>query len=195
MKQRACGASWTARLTGRVADPGGRFTTPAVLDAEHELGAFSSGETVLDDWLRDRALDNIKLGASRTYVTCLAGSRVVAGFYALAMGSILGQDVSGGMRRNMPRVIPAVVLGRLAVDQQHQGHGLGAILLRDAVMRGIRAAGDVSARLMIVHALNTAAEAFYLKHGFARLPGDAPTLALDLVKFAAVMADQTKDPG
>jgi GNAT superfamily N-acetyltransferase len=194
MKPWACGVSWIARLTGRVADPGGRFTTPVVLDAEHDPVAFSSGETVLDDWLRDRALENIKLGASRTYVTCLAGSRVVAGFYALAMGSILGQDVPGGMRRNMPRVIPAVVLGRLAVDQQQQGHGLGAILLRDAVMRGIRAAGDVSARLMIVHALNTAAEAFYLKHGFTRLPGDAPTLALDLVKFASVMADQTKDP-
>jgi GNAT superfamily N-acetyltransferase len=194
MKPRACGVSWTARLTGRVANLNGRFTTPAVLDAEHELGAFSSGETVLDDWLRDRALDNIKIGASRTYVTCPVGSRVVAGFYALAMGSILGQDVPGGMRRNMPRVIPAVVLGRLAVDQQHQGHGLGAILLRDAVMRGIRAAGDVSARLMIVHALNSVAEAFYLKHGFTRLPGDAPTLALDLVKFAAVMAGQAKDP-
>ncbi len=194
MKPQACSVSWIARLTGRVVDPGGRFTTPVVLDAALDLVAFSSGEPVLDDWLRDRALDNIKLGASRTYVTCLAGSRVVAGFYALAMGSILGQDVSGGMRRNMPRVIPAVVLGRLAVDQQHQSHGLGAILLRDAVMRGIRAAGDVSARLMIVHALNPAAEAFYLKHGFTRLPGGAPTLALDLVKFAAVMADQTKNP-
>jgi GNAT superfamily N-acetyltransferase len=71
---------------------------------------------------------------------------------------------------------------------QHQGHGLGAVLLRDAVLRGIRAAGDVSARLMLVHALSPAAEAFYLRHGFTRLPGDAPTLALDLVKFATVAA-------
>jgi GNAT superfamily N-acetyltransferase len=114
----------------------------------------------------------------------------VVGYYALAMGSVLGQEVLGGMRRNMPRVIPAVVLGRLAVDQQHQGHGLGGFLLRDAVLRGIRAAGDVATRLMLVHALTPAAEAFYFKHGFTRLPGGAPTLALDLVKFAAVGAGQ-----
>jgi GNAT superfamily N-acetyltransferase len=171
-----------------VTEPDGRFTAPVVLDAGHDLSAFSSTEAVLDEWLRERALDNVRLGASRTYVTCLAESRIVAGYYALAMGSILGQEVPGGMRRNMPRVIPAVVLGRLAVDQQHQGTGLGAVLLRDAVMRGIRAAGDVSARLMLVHALSPAAEAFYLRHGFTRLPGDAPTLALDLIKFAAVAA-------
>jgi GNAT superfamily N-acetyltransferase len=173
-----------------VTEPSGRFTAPVVLDAGHDLSVFSSNEAVLDEWLRNRALDNIKLGASRTYVTCLARSRVVVGYYALAMGSVLGQEVPGGMRRNMPRVIPAIVLGRLAIDQQHQGQGLGAVLLRDAVMRGIRAAGDVSAQLMLVHALTPAAEAFYLKHGFTRLPGDAPTLALDLVKFAAVAAGQ-----
>lgn len=165
-----------------------RFTTPVVLDAGHDLSGFSSKEAVLDEWLRDRALDNIKLGTSRTYVTCLAGSRSVVGYYSLAMGSVLGQEVPGGMLRNMPRVIPAVVLGRLAVDQQDRGHWLGAVLLRDAVLRGIRAAGDVSARLMMVHALSPAAEAFYLKHGFTRLPGDAPTLALGLVKFSAIAA-------
>ncbi len=161
-----------------------RFTEPAIRTESHDLTAFGSGEPDLDDWLRERALDNLRLGASRTYVSCQAGSRRVIGFYALAMGGILGEQATGAMRRNMPRVIPAAVLGRLAVDRTAQGVGLGAMLLRDATIRVLRAASEVSARLLIVHALSPAAEAFYLRQGFTRLPGETPTLALDLVKLA-----------
>jgi predicted N-acetyltransferase YhbS len=173
-----------------VTEPALGFAAPSVLTEEHDLSAFSCGEVVLDDWLRERALDNIRLGASRTYVTCLAGTSTVVGYYALAMGSILATEVPGSMRRNMPRMIPAVVLGRLAVDQHYQRHGLGASLLRDAVLRSVRAAADVSARLMLVHALSPAAEAFYARHGFIRLPVKTPTLALDLVRFAALAAQE-----
>lgn len=171
-----------------MADPLLRFTAPAVLNENHDLSAFTSGEPSLDDWLRLRALDNLRLGASRTYVSCLAGSARVAGFFALSMGSILGQEVPGSMRRNMPRMIPAVVLGRLAVDQTTHGHGLGSALLRDAVLRSMRAADEVSARLLIVHPISPAAEAFHQHHGFTRLPGEAATLALDLVKLAQLGA-------
>jgi GNAT superfamily N-acetyltransferase len=164
------------------------YAAPVVLTTAHDLSSFACGEQVLDEWLRDRALDNLKMGASRTYVSCPEGSTTVVGYYALAMGGILGADVPGSMRRNMPRVIPAVMLGRLAVDQKHQGHRLGGSLLNDAVQRSIRAAADVSARLMVVHALTPAAEAFYTRNGFQRLPTDAPTLALDLVKVAAIAA-------
>jgi GNAT superfamily N-acetyltransferase len=108
----------------------------------------------------------------------------VAGFYALAMGSVASAAVPGSMRRNMPAAIPAAVLGRLAVDAKFQRHGLGARLLKDAVLRVARAAENIAVRLVIVHAISPAAEAFYLRHGFTRLPVEEPTLALDLVKLA-----------
>ncbi len=162
------------------------FSAPIVIDENHDLAAFTSGEPSLDDWLRNRALANLRLGASRAYVVCPAGSKRVLGYYALAMGGVLNQDVAGSMRRNMPPVIPAVILGRLAVDLSARGNGLGAGLLKDAVLRAMRAAADVSARLLLVHALSPAAEAFYRRHGFVRLPVEAPTLALDLVKVAAI---------
>jgi hypothetical protein len=57
-------------------------------------------------------------------------------------------------------------------------------LLADVVRRSIRASAEISARLIVVHAISPAAEAFYLRHGFRRLPVDAPTLALDLVRAA-----------
>lgn len=160
-----------------------RFTVPSPIDDTHQLDHFECGEPTLDDWLRRRALDNLRLGATRTYVSCRAGTRRVVGYYALAMGSILSQDVPGGMRRNMPRLIPCVVLGRLAVDVTARGTGLGGALLQDAVSRSAKAAREVSARLVIVHALSQAAEAFYERHGFVRLPVETPTLALDLVKL------------
>ena len=102
------------------------------------------------------------------------------------MGQILAQEVIGSMRRNMPSVIPAVVLGRLAIDLAWQGKGLGGAMLADVLRRSLRAAAEVSARLVIAHAISPAAEAFYLHHGFTRLPVDAPTLAIDLVKFQKV---------
>lgn len=162
------------------------FTAPALLGASHDLARFESGEPSLDAWLRERARDNLRLGASRTYVVCPQGSPQVIGYYALAMGGILNQDVTGSMRRNMPHTIPAIILGRLAVCKLAQGAGLGAGLLHDAVLRSLRAASEISARLLVVHALSPTAEAFYKHHGFTRLPVETPILALDLAKLAAL---------
>jgi predicted N-acetyltransferase YhbS len=83
----------------------------------------------------------------------------------------------------MPQKIPAVILARLAVDRSVQGRGLGKALLRDAVDRTIKASAEVPARLLIVHAISRSAEAFYLRYGFRRLPVDALTLALDMLKL------------
>jgi GNAT superfamily N-acetyltransferase len=143
---------------------------------------------VLDDWLRQRAWNNLLLAASRTYVVCPAGSNRIVGYFALSMGQILSNEVIGSMRRNMPRQIPAVILGRLAIDQSWHGQGFGRALLADAVRRALRASDEVIARLLVVHAISLAAEAFYRHHGFTRLPVETPTLALDLLKFKTIKA-------
>jgi GNAT superfamily N-acetyltransferase len=163
-----------------------RLGAPVLLSQTHDPSAFDSGETVLDEWLRKRAWANLQTAASRTYVVCPAGSNAIAAYYALSMGQILAQGALGSMRRNMPTQIPAVILGRLAIDRAWQGQGLGRAMLADAVRRSLRASAEVSARLVVVHAISPAAEAFYLHHGFARLPVATTTLALDLVKLQRV---------
>ena len=75
------------------------------------------------------------------------------------------------------------------IDKTAQGKGLGRALLAEIIRRSVMASGQVSARLVIVPALSAAAEAFYLHHGFTRLPVDHPTLALDLTKLQKI------DPG
>jgi GNAT superfamily N-acetyltransferase len=170
-------------LLGNVTDAPPLFGAPVLLTEAHDSSAFDSGEPVLDDWLRRRAWNNLQVAASRTYVVCPTGSEKIVGYFALSMGQILAQEATGSMRRNMPKHIPAVTLGRLAIDRAWQGKGLGRALLHDVVRRSMRASNDISARLVIVHAISPAAEAFYLHHGFTRLPVETPTLALDLVKF------------
>ena len=164
-------------------DAAALFDPPVLLTEAHDASTFESGETVLDDWLRQRAWKNQQDAASRTYVVCPAGSLTIIGYAALSMGQILAQDTTGAMRRNMPTFIPAVLLGRLAIAHAWQGRGLGRALLADVIARARRASAQVSARLVIVHAISPAAEAFYVRHGFTRLPVETPTLALDLVKL------------
>jgi GNAT superfamily N-acetyltransferase len=169
-----------------VSDARLNFDPPVVLTEAHDGALFNSGEPVLDDWLRQRAWKNLQTAASRTYVVCVPGTPQIIGYFTLSMGQILALNVTGAMRRNMPSFIPAVVLGRLAIDVAWQGNGLGRAMLADVLRRATRASAEMSARLVIVHAISPAAEAFYVHHGFTRLPVEAPTLALDLVKFRKV---------
>lgn len=159
---------------------------PTLLTAGHEVDEFRSGEPSIDDWLRVQAACDPSASAPEIHVIALAGARRVIGYYSLSMGRVLSEEVVGFMRRNMSREIPSVVLGRLAIDADWQGQGLGRALLHDAVLRSLQTARDRSARLLVAHALSPEAEAFYRRHGFTRLPVETPTLALDLVKLSAV---------
>ncbi len=159
-----------------------RYSRPEPIRPEHGVVDFRNQHPELAEWLRRRALRNESARASRTHVVCEDG--VVVGFHALAAGSIETQSVPGGIRRNMPSPIPAIVLGRLAVDIRHQGAGLGAALLRDAVARSLRAAEAIGARVLLCHAVDDRASDFYLRHGFLASTNGKLTLMLDLRRSA-----------
>jgi GNAT superfamily N-acetyltransferase len=152
---------------------------PRPLTVQHGLSDFSCGESSLDDWLRRRALANQASGASRTFVVADAQNQV-RGYYALAAGAVAQSMASGAVRRNMPDPIPVLVLGRLAVDRSVQGAGLGADMLRDAVMRAASVAENAGVRALLVHALGEQAKNFYLRHGFQVSPVDPLLLMLRL---------------
>ncbi len=153
---------------------GGPISAPEKLRPDHDSTAFASGEPTLDDWLRKRALRNQEAGASRTYVVT-AEERVI-GFYALANGAVAQSAATGRVKRNMPEPIPVMVLGRLAIDQAHQGRGLGRALLRDAILRTLQAAEIAGIRAILVHAISPAAKRFYERCGFRASPLDPMTL-------------------
>jgi GNAT superfamily N-acetyltransferase len=102
------------------------------------------------------------------------------GYYAVAAGSIAREEAPGSIKRNMPDPIPAIIIGRLAVDHRYQRTGIGQGLLRDALARAMNVSEQIGARALIVHALNEQAEAFYLRHGFLTSPTGPGTSLLSL---------------
>jgi len=154
------------------------LTAPTRLTVYHDLTQFDSGELSLNQWLQQRAVRNEERGASRTYVINVEGR--VIGYYCLATASIASELAPGHLRRNMPNPIPAIVLGRLAVDRHWHGQGLGKALLRDAVLRTVQVSELVGVKVLLVHVLSEAALQFYLAHGFHSFPLSSHTLFLSL---------------
>ncbi|MDR2123598.1 MAG: GNAT family N-acetyltransferase [Desulfovibrio sp.] len=154
------------------------LSVPASLTAAHDVSLFSCGELSLDDWLRKRAAKNESSGASRTYVVC--SDNDVAGYYSLAVGSIEHKFAPGNIKRNMPRPIPVMILARLAVDRRYAGRSVGTAMLRDALLRTLRAADIAGIRALLVHALNEKGASFYGARGFAVSPIDPLILFLAL---------------
>jgi GNAT superfamily N-acetyltransferase len=166
------------------------ITPPEKLSSQYDLSEFGSGEPVLDDWLRRRALHNEATGASRTYVV-RAGKRL-AGYYSLAVGAAAHVDSPGRVRRNMPDPIPVMILGRLAVDNAFHGRGVGTGLLRDAVLRTMQVAEIAGVRALLVHAISDPARRFYERHGFISSPIDPLTLLITVADAARFMADKSR---
>jgi GNAT superfamily N-acetyltransferase len=166
------------------------LTAPTLLTAEHDLEAFASGVPPLDDWLKQRARQNEIGGASRTYVVC-EGHRVV-GYYSLAAGSVLHHMATGRVRRNMPDPVPVALLGRLAVDRGWQGRGIGAFLLRDALLRVIGAAETIGVRALLVHAISDQARGFYEHWGLRRSPVEPMTLMITVDEVRRMFEQESR---
>jgi GNAT superfamily N-acetyltransferase len=155
-----------------------RLSTPVPLTAEHDLSAFDCGEPALNDWLRHRALKN-ESRFSRTYVVC-EGQRVV-GYFCISAGSLERGATPGKVRRNAPDIIPVSVIGRLAVNRDHAGKGLGADLLSDALRRIALASQSIGIGAVLVQAKDEAAKRFYLRCAeFLEYPEDSRTLFLPI---------------
>jgi GNAT superfamily N-acetyltransferase len=155
-----------------------KLSAPQPLAEHHQLADFVSGEPSLDDWLRRRAAKNQANGSSRTYVLC-EGNAVI-GYYCLAAGAVGHAEAPARMTRNRPDPIPVLVLGRLAIRQNHHQKGIGTALLNDAIRRALQAADIAGITALLVHALSEAARRFYLSRGFLESPIRPMTLCLML---------------
>lgn len=102
------------------------------------------------------------------------------GYYTLASASLLLADLPASTGKKLLRypTVPAVRMGRLAVDQAFKGNGLGGALLADALDRAARS--EITAYALMVDAKDEATVAFYLHHGFITLPDSPRTLFLPL---------------
>ena len=151
----------------------------APLDAGHERAGFNSDSEPLNRYLREHVTQDIRRRVAACFVA-LADGQSIAGYYTLASTSLLLADLPASTGKKLPRypTVPAVRMGRLAVDRAFKGQGLGGALLADALDRAARS--EIAAFALMVDAKDEAKAAFYQHHGFITLPDSPLTLFLPL---------------
>lgn len=137
------------------------------LASQHELSEFNSGEPDIDLWLRQSALSASVRNYSRTYVWHLHDDQVVA-FFTLSTYSFSPDQLPKKWARGEQRVIPAILLGKFALDLSLQGQGSSRLLIADVVTEVEKASQIVAARYLVVDALNPELIGLYENFGFER---------------------------
>jgi ribosomal protein S18 acetylase RimI-like enzyme len=151
-----------------------------LLSAQHDRAAFACGEEALDRYLRTQATQDIRRRVASCFVAIEVATGKLAAYYTIASASIPTPQLPPEMIKRLPRypALPAVRIGRLAVDLQFRGRGLGAAMLADAASRTLQAPPAVFA--LLVDAKNDDAVAFYRRYGFRPLASQPRTLFLPM---------------
>jgi len=160
------------------------------LDKLQDRAAFDCGVEPLNEYLKKYALQNQKKDAARTFVLTTEENRII-GYYTLVFGSVsvaeTTEEISAGLGKYP---IPIILLARLAIDASEKGKGLGKTLLRDALLRAVRASEIAGLRAFLVHAKDAAAKAFYEKFGFEPSPHNEFHLFLKLADIRASLVNE-----
>lgn len=151
----------------------------AHLGAAHERSDFRCGVESLDQYLQRYATQDVRRRVASCFVA-LDVKDTVAGYYTLASASVLLSGLPVAIGKKLPRYpsVPAVRMGRLAVDHRFAGCGLGGALLADALDRVLRA--EIAAYALLVDAKDDTAAGFYRHHGFVPLDDTPLNLFLPL---------------
>src|ERR1035437_7058889 len=146
------------------------------LTGSHDREGFDCGRPQLNDWLKQVARQHQDKGLSKTFVAALEEDPTrICGYYALTLAELESRHLPGAWRKKLPRRIPGVRLGRLAVDIKHKGRGLGELLLVDVLVRARRIHDEAGGIGLFVDAVDDRAARFYRHFGFESTP-DQPLL-------------------
>ncbi len=156
------------------------------LSAHHDRRAFSCGVADLDRYFHQQVTQDIRRRVTSCFVAVM-GDGSVAGYYTLASGGIPAAELPSDLARRLPRypTLPAVRIGRLAVDIRFAGRGFGRLLLWDAIARALRS--EQANFTLLVDAKDDTAAAFYRHHGFIPFATAPRTLFLPLATAAKIL--------
>jgi len=156
-----------------------------------ERKAFDCGVDSLNDYLKRYALQNLKKNVGVTIVAVAAQQpKKILGYYSASMAQVEFSRLPEDLSKDLPRYpVPAMRIGRLAVDRSAQGQGLGAALLRDALLRALQLSHEVGTCMVLVDALDEKAKAFYARYGFLPLTDLPLTLILPVKTIATAFGE------
>lgn len=146
----------------------------------HDRSAFSCGSPSLDRYLREQASQDIKRLMANCFVAVETATNAIAGYYTLSATNVPANELPPEVLKRLPRypILPAALVGRLAVDQNFHRKGLGSVLLADAALRVLK--GDMKAFAVIVDAKDENAVTFYRLQGFRPFASRPMSLFLPL---------------
>lgn len=152
------------------------------LSPKHDRAGFQCGVDALDLYLKKQARQDIKRHISRVYVAAKSISpKNVVGYYTLSSLSIDFKQLPEDLSKKLPKhQIPAALIGRLAVNLNAQGYGVGRMLLADAIKRTLAVSDEIAIYAMVVDAIDKVAQHFYEQFGFIPIGDDSLRLFLPL---------------
>lgn len=129
---------------------------------------FSCGQESLDSYIRKQASQDIKRKIAMVFVLIDSLNSNIIAYYTLSAYTVQVTELSQSFAKKLPRypLLPATLLGRLAVDYRYQGQGFGELMLIDAFKKALSATTNVASVAMITEALDEKASQFYQKYGF-----------------------------
>jgi ribosomal protein S18 acetylase RimI-like enzyme len=159
-----------------------------VLGTAHDRSEFECAAEPLDRYFREYVTQDVRRRLTNCFVAVETETDRVAAFYTLAASSLSFADLPPEEAKRLPRypVLPAVLIGRLAVDRRFHGRGLGSALIADAAWRAMRA--EPAVFTLLVDAKNENAASFYRHYGFKPLPSNPNRLWLPVATAAKVFA-------
>jgi GNAT superfamily N-acetyltransferase len=155
---------------------------PALLDpARHDRSRFVSGDDALDEWLGRYAGQNRRRDTAATWVIADAQDAVVA-YATIAMSAIDRSSAPASVARQAPNPVPALLIGRLAVDRRYSGLGVGTSLVGHVLATAVELNAKAACRAVVVNALHASARGWWEHLGFSPLdPADEQSLDLFLL--------------
>ena len=137
---------------------------------DHERAAFSCGVPELDNYLHLQARQDAKRKVAAPFVM-VNPARLVIGYYTLSAYGIRPAELPRDIAEKLPKypLIPATLLGRLAVNKEHQGQKLGQLVLMDALQRSWRNTLEVASVGVVAEAIDDSVRNRYLHHEFRPL--------------------------
>lgn len=135
---------------------------------KHNLAGFKCGQERMDRYLHSQATQDIKKRVATVFVLIDQPDSNVLAYYTLSAYSVELAELDHALAKSLPKypLLPATLLGRLAVDVNYQGKGLGEVALVDALKRSLAATVQVASIAIVVDALDQRAASFYQKYGF-----------------------------
>ncbi len=161
------------------------------LNNNHDRTDFQCGVVPLDNYLKKQAKQDVKRRISRVFVVIDPEfpSRVV-GYYTLSSLSLELNQLPDELARQLPKhPVPAVLLGRLAVSTEAQRHGIGKMLLVDAIKRSLAVSEEIAIYAMVVDVIDEQTGCFYQQFGFSQISRKSRRLFLPLKSLLELYED------